>query len=87
MRRRRRTRILAGVGLLAAGVIAVAIGDRSSSAGGPASPSVLEQIAEKNDDAAMAAAARMKARSEAMAAAADARQRAAEAALDAGPSG
>ena len=83
MRRRRRSRFLTGLALVAAAAIGViGFGNRSSTASEPAPPAVLERIAAKNDDAAVAAAARMKVRSETLSAAADARQQAVEAGVD-----
>ena len=67
----RRAGLLGGAGLLAAALVAATlIGGRDAP---PAPPAVLDRIAEKNDDAATEAAARMKADSEAATRAADAR--------------
>ena len=79
-------RLVAGVGLIAAALVGIAMSNRTSSATEPAPPAVLERIAEKNDDAAAEAAASMKAKSEATAAAADARQRAEDEGVDVRPS-
>ena len=67
----RRAGLLGGAGLLAAVLVtATLIGGRDQPA---APPAVLDRIAEKNDDAATEAAARMKAESEVATRAADAR--------------
>lgn len=67
----RRAGILGGAGLLVAALLAAAlVGGREQA---PASPAVLDRIAEKNDDAATEAAARLKAESAASTRAADAR--------------
>ena len=79
----RRTWILAGAGLFVAILVGVALG--SSGDETPASPAVLNYIADKNEDAATGAAARMKAESEAAARAADARADAIDAAAEPSP--
>ena len=76
----RRHAILAGAGLLVAVILGVALGSGGDET--PAPPAVLNSIADKNEDAATEAAARMKAESEAAARAADARANAADAAAD-----
>lgn len=67
----RRNAILAGAGLLVAVLLGVAFGSGGDET--PAPPAVLNRIADKNDDAAAEAAARMKVESEAATRAADAR--------------
>lgn len=67
----RRTWLLAGGGLLVAIVLGVALGSGGDET--PAPPAVLNRIADKNEDAAMEAAARMKAESDAASQVADAR--------------
>ena len=67
---KRRRLILAGVGAFALTVLGVALIDRGDPP--PASPETLDHIAAKNKDAAVAAAARMKAESKATTRAADA---------------
>lgn len=67
----RRNLILAGAGLFVAVLLGLALGSGGDET--PPSPAVLNRIAEKNDDAATEAAARMKAESEAATRAADAR--------------
>ena len=74
----RRTWILAGAGLFVAVLLGVALGSGGDET--PASPAVLNHIADKNEDAATNAAARMKTDSEAAARAADARADAIDAA-------
>lgn len=78
--RSRHAGLAAAGGLLAALALGVALGAHSYSNDGAASPAVLNHIGARNDEAAVVAAARMKAESEASAAATDARLRAAEAA-------
>jgi hypothetical protein len=77
----RRTQLAVGGGLLAALALGLALAPRNYS-DGPASPAVLNHIGAKNEEAAVTAAARMKAESEATTVAADARRRAAEAAAE-----
>jgi hypothetical protein len=79
----RRMQLAVGAGLLAALALGLAFGARTYSDDGAAPPAVLNHIAAKNEDAAVTAAARMKAESEATAAAADARRAANEAAAEA----
>jgi hypothetical protein len=67
----RRNFILAGAGLFVAVLLGLALGSGGDET--PASPAVLNRIAEKNDDAATNAAARMKIESETATRAADAR--------------
>ena len=69
--RSRRNAILAGAGLLVAVLLGFAFGSGRDET--PAPRAVLNRIAEKNDDAATEAAARMKLESEAATRAADAR--------------
>ena len=76
----RRHAILAGVGLLAALILGIALGSGGDET--PAPPAVLNRIADKNEDAATEAAARMKVESEAATRAADARVAANEAAAE-----
>lgn len=78
MRRRRARNLAAGAVALVVAVMAgvALVPDLRADAPG-ASPAVLKRIAQKNDGAAMEAAARMRAKSRASAAAAD-RMRAAE---------
>ena len=88
MRRRRPTRrilLASGAGLFVALLLGTALGRRDSDAP-PAAPAVLSHIAHKNRDAAIEAAARMKAESEAAARASDARQDQADAAEASGSS-
>ena len=63
--------LLGGGGLVLAVILGVALGRGGDET--PASPAVLNRIADKNEDAAIEAAARMKADSEAASRAADAR--------------
>ena len=67
----RRAWALGGGGLVVAVILGVALGSGGDET--PASPAVLNRIADKNEDAAVEAAARMKAESEAASRAADAR--------------
>jgi hypothetical protein len=67
----RRNAILAGAGLFVAVLLGVAFGSGGDET--PAPPAVLNRIADKNEDAAAEAAARMKVESEAATRAADAR--------------
>ena len=76
----RRTWILAGAGLFVAILLGVALGSGGDET--PASPAVLNHIADKNEDAATNAAARMKVDSEAAARAADARADAVDASAE-----
>lgn len=73
----RRNWILAGAGLLVAIILGIAIGSGGDET--PASPAVLNRIADKNEDAAINAAAQFKAESQATTRAADARLEANEA--------
>ena len=75
---KRQTTLAAGAGLLVAVILGIALG--ASREQTPASPAVLNRIADKNEDAAIDAAARMKAESQATTRAADARIEANEAA-------
>lgn len=78
MRRRRLGRrqvALAAAGLAAAALVLAFGGEREP---GPASTEALNAVAARNEDAAIAAAARMKAESEASARATDARLRRSE---------
>ena len=68
----RRSWILAGAGLFVAILLGVALGSGGDET--PASPAMLNRIADRNQDAAIDAAARMKAESEESSRAADARQ-------------
>ena len=77
----RRNLILAGAGLLVAIILGVALGGGGDET--PAPPAVLNHIADKNEDAAINAAARFKAESEETTRAADARLDAADAANEA----
>ncbi len=67
----RRQWLLAAGGLVAALLLGVALGSGGDET--PAPPAVLDRIADKNEDAAVNAAARMKVESEAATRAADAR--------------
>ena len=73
MNRRNAGNAVAAGGALLVLLVAGAIAVERSRERAPASPEVLEQVARKNHDAAMAAAARMKAQSQAAARDADAR--------------
>ena len=75
----RQTSILLGAGLFVAVILGIALGSGGDET--PASPAVLNHIANKNEDAAIDAAARMKAESEAVTRATEARLEANEAAL------
>jgi hypothetical protein len=77
----RRSLLLAVSGLFVAVLLGVALGSGGDET--PAPPAVLNRIAHKNENAAIEAAARMKAESEAASRAADARQDAADAAAPA----
>lgn len=68
---RRRTWVLGGAGLVAAVLLGVSLGSGGDET--PAPPAVLDRIGDKNQDAAMNAAARMKAESEAASREADQR--------------
>lgn len=74
----RRSWIAAGAGLFVAVLLGIALGSGGDET--PAPPAVLNRIADRNDDAAADAGARMKAESEAATQAVDARLKAAEAA-------
>lgn len=67
----RRNLILAAAGLLVAIILGVALGSGGDET--PAPPAVLNRIADKNEDAAVNAAAQFKAESQATTRAADAR--------------
>ena len=74
----RRNWVLAAVGVLVAAMLGVLLARGSGET--PASPAVLNRIADKNEEAAINAAARFKAESQATTRAADARVDAADAA-------
>ena len=71
-----RGKLAAGAGLVAALVAGLVVGTRALPDRGPAPPAVLNRIAARNQEAATAAAAHMKSKSELAASATDARLRA-----------